>query len=399
MRFALLGTHPDGLALTDSLLATGRHELVAYTVAPPGGAERWGKARPYADLEEVLADPAVEAVIVAGAPVNRPQQLRRALQSERHVLCVQPVDQTPEVGYEAALIRQDTGYVLLPLAPLPLHPAVRRLAEMVRRPDDKEPASPLGVFRLLEVDWAEPGEVLANLDGPRPSFPCWDVLRALGGDIAEVSTFAAGEHAGPGEPVLLAGRFEKGGLFRVTLLPQGGSRRRFAVVGDRGRAELTLPLGEDGPAFLEWPGGPDAQPCEEDWPRWDPWPEIVARFEAAVAAKADAGLPWRDAVRCLELDDAARRSLDRRRTSPLEYPEATEEAGFKGTMTLVGCGMLWALLALVLLSSWVPQGWPRTMVLVLILILLGGFLALQLLRYAMPPRPEEQALPPRKDQP
>ena len=85
MRFALLGSHPDGLALADSLLATGRHELIAYTAAPPGAADRWGAAGLRGDLEEVLADPAVEAVIVAGTPVNRPQQLRRALQSERHV--------------------------------------------------------------------------------------------------------------------------------------------------------------------------------------------------------------------------------------------------------------------------------------------------------------------------
>jgi predicted dehydrogenase len=395
MRFALLGSHPDGLALADSLRASGRHELIAYTAAPPGAADRWGADRLRGDLEEVLADPAVEAVIVAGTPVNRPQQLRRALQSERHVLCVQPVDQTPEVGYEAALIRQDTGYVLLPLSVQPLHPAVRRLADLIRRPPDAD-SSRLGEFRLLEVDWRESAEVLANLDpdGRRPSFPCWDVLRALGGEIAEVSAFAVGEHAAPGEAVLLSGRFEKGGLFRVTLLPQTGSLRCFRVIGRTGRAELTFPLGDDGPAFLEWPGEPDGSVREEHWPRWDPWPDFIARFEAAVASPtvpeavaADAegaGPVWRDAVRSLELDDAARRSLERRRTSLLEYPEATEEVGFKGTMTLVGCAVLWAVLGLAILSRWLPlAGW-------LIVPLLAGFLLLQLLRYLLPPQPSER---------
>src|SRR5262245_36998829 len=109
MRFALLGNHPDGVDLADALLATGRHTLVAASGAPAEAVERWAGARRVGDLEEVLADPAVEAVIVAGAPAARPAQLRRALQAERHVLCVHPADQTPDVAYEAALLAQDVG--------------------------------------------------------------------------------------------------------------------------------------------------------------------------------------------------------------------------------------------------------------------------------------------------
>ena len=56
----------------------------------------------------------------------------------------------------------------------------------------------------------------------------------------------------------------------------------------------------------------------------------------------------------LELDDAARRSVERRRASTLEYPEANEEVGFKGTMAMVGCGVLWVMLSLLILSVWVP---------------------------------------------
>src|ERR1700676_844782 len=120
MRFALLGDHPDGQAMAAALVASGRHERTAYTSAD--------------DVEEGLADPAVDAVIVAVGPDARPAQLRRALQSERHVLCVYPPDQTPEIAYEADMMRQDTGRVLLPLLPGPTPPAVRRLAEFIRLP-------------------------------------------------------------------------------------------------------------------------------------------------------------------------------------------------------------------------------------------------------------------------
>jgi predicted dehydrogenase len=437
MRFALLGGHPDGRALALALVDSGRHDLVAYTAS--AGEEELRRTAPAArrvsDPEEILADPAVEAVVVAARLADRAALLRRALQSERHALCVYPSDRSPESAYEAAMIRDDTGYVLLPLLPDAVHPGVRRLAEFVGRGKDGEPPSPLGEFRLLEAEWSSAGEVLGGLEDPggKVTFPGWDVLRALGGEVAEVSAFAAAEDAAAGEPVLLAGRFERGGLFQATLLPgrPDEPRWRLRVTGARGRAELLFPLGRDGPAFLSWPGGA-GEVKEVYFERFDPWPLLVGAFESAVARQAalpppppggrgpesppevavarpegirtaeglpppppradavqaaapagGAGAPWptwQDAVRGLELDDAARRSLQRRRTSLLEYPEATEEVGFKGTMTLVGCGMVWVVLLLLILSTWVP--WLRW----LIVPLLVGFLALQLLRYLIPGR-------------
>jgi hypothetical protein len=75
----------------------------------------------------------------------------------------------------------------------------------------------------------------------------------------------------------------------------------------------------------------------------------------------------------------ARRSVQRRRASTLEYQEVTEEAGFKGTMTLIGCGLLWGSVVVLLLSAWLP--W-------LLWFIVPGFalfLVLQLLRWVMPP--------------
>ena len=116
-----------------------------------------GEVRCVSDVEEVLADPAIEAVIVAGHPGVRPAQLRRALQSERHVLCVHPPDQTPEIAYEAAMIRNDTGCVLMPLLPEATHPAIRRLAEFVRRPACERPRGRLTDRRLSSCwRWSEP---------------------------------------------------------------------------------------------------------------------------------------------------------------------------------------------------------------------------------------------------
>lgn len=359
MRFALLGDHPDGLAMVAALIATGRH-----TVSAHGAAD---------DAEEVLADPAVEAVIVAGRPDARPAQLRRALQSERHVLCVYPPDATPEIAYETDMMRQDSGRVLLPLLPGASHPAIRRLADFIRvGGKGTDVAAPVGDLRLLEMVQIAVGPA----DG-KPTFPGWELLRGLGGEIAELSAFAAGEHASSGEPMLIAGRFERGGLFQITFLPAGPeTEERLTVIGDLGRAELVFPVGGRGPAFLDW-RDETGDLREESWDAWDPWPALVGRFEAAVAG-APGSPSWLDAVRGLELDDAARRGVERRRSSVLEYQEASEEVGFKGTMTLVGCGLIWFVLFLLLLSYWYPPiRW-------LIAGLLIVFLGLQFLRYLIP---------------
>jgi len=398
MRFALLGDYPDGLEMARALVATGRHELATYT-GPGVGAEflrRWGlRFIVVPDLEEVLADPNIEAVVVAGSLGDRPAQLRRALQSERHVLCVHPPDETPDIAYEAAMIQGDTKCVLLPLLGAALHPGIRRLAELAQSEEV------LGKVNLLEIQSCSTEAVL--LDGGRPgqtfSLPGWDILRAVGGEIAEVSAFASGEHLAREEPLLLAGRFQRSGLFQACYLPeQPEANWRLTLMGSYTQAELHFPQGWPGPSRLCWKDE-TGSPREETWDAWDPWPAVVTVFEAAHAARqqgSDIGVigspssipalvTWQTAVRSLELDDAARRSLERRRVSALEYPEPTEEVGFKGTMTLVGCGLLWLILLLVILARWFPWlGW-------IIVPVLLFFLGLQVLRWLVPGRGSERS--------
>jgi len=400
MRFALLGNHPDGIQMARALAESGRHELIAYS-GPKAGAEELAQlgltVNPSGDLEEILADPAVELAIVAGRPSDRPMQLRRALQSERHVLCVQPADESPDVAYEAGMIQGDTQKVLLPLLADAVSPPLRRLAELLRPPE-----GPLGKLRFLQLEQSDPEAVLLdiNVPGHEPALPCWQLLRLLGGEIIEVSAFAAEEQLQALEPLLLAGKFQSGGLFQATLLPgQPKAERRLRIQGVLGTAELVL-HGPAEPAMLTWRTA-HGETSTERFDPWNPWSALVDGFEQASRlrerAKSMAGSPavdsgrardqlasplnWQDAVRCLELDDAARRSVERRRASTLDYQEVSEEVGFKGTMTLVGCGLLWGVLAVVILAAW-----ERRLLWLVVPVLLF-FLGLQLLRWIIPPAP------------
>jgi predicted dehydrogenase len=370
MRFALLGDHPDGLDMARALVESGRHQLLAYSGSGLGLEylrRRQIAPTPIGDVEEILADPAIDAIIVAGKPADRPAQLRRALQSERHVLCVHPADDSPDLAYEAAMMQGDTHMLLMPLLADALHPAVRRLADLVSG------------IRLLELERRSTEAVLLETDTPGhdPGVPGWDVLRMIGGEIIEIVGLAPAEELQAGQPALLAGRFERGGMFQATLLPnQAEARWRLTVHTDTDPFTLDFPDGWPGPARLTWRDS-HGSPREETWETWNPWLALVEALEERLAPR----LTWQDEVRCLELDDAARRSIERRRASTLEYQEATEEAGFKGTMTLVGCGLLWSSLIFLIASAWVPMvGW-------LILPVFGVFLVLQLLRWVVPKSP------------
>jgi predicted dehydrogenase len=430
MHFALLGDHPDGLDFACALVESGRHRLAVY-VGGAAGAEqlrrRGVEFRREGDLEEALSDPNVAAVIVAGRPGDRPAQLRRALQAERHVLCVHPADQSPDVAYEAAMLQGDTKQILLPLLADALHPALARLAEVVRQEEDLPvpeetaitPVPRHGVHRdrpslvLIELEHCATETPLLEADTPgnRSGIPGWDILRGLGGEIVEVMAFAPSEELAPEDPLQLSGRFESGALFQMSLVPNRPEARwRLTATTRQSRAELVFPQGWPGPARLTWH---DAQgtPQDEQWETWHPWPVLVEIFEQALSAYPGmpsrapalaagtseqitaAPLPrqapvaargpvltWQHEIRCLELDEAARRSVERRRASTLDYQEATEEAGFKGTMTLVGCGLLWASLVLLVLSRWIPVlGWG-------IAPLFALFLVLQLFRWVVPRR-------------
>ncbi len=306
MRFALLGSHPDGIEMARALAETGRHQLSVSTEALPDSMKpSFAETRMLGDVEEILADPAIDMVIVAGSGAVRAEQLRRSVQSERHVLCVHPADDSPEIAYEVAMMQMDSGRVLLPLLHEALHPAVQRLRDFVQR--GEEAAGPtIGIFRLLEMQINSEGSVLLYVDpaGPRASLQGWGMVRGLAGDVAEIGAFAAKDILEEGQPVLIAGSFQGGGLFRITLLPNAEDPSwRLDVIGSKGRASLFFPVGPQGPAFLSW-HDKTGERVEESFEPWYPWPLLVKQFESALGTTH--AIPKEEQVDQIKLPGASR---------------------------------------------------------------------------------------------
>jgi predicted dehydrogenase len=376
-QLALIGAHPDGLRLARTLLETGAYRLAAIAGPPAAFASLapWGSQLvQVTDVEEVLARNDLDWVVVADELRFRPEVLRRAVQSERDVLCVHPVDLLPDIAYEAAMIQQDTRKVLLPLLTERFAPALIRLRQLCQE-------GALGPLRMIEYErrfphLAEPPQGWEA----SPLVSLWDGLRLLGGDIRDVSALAdREEELQPNDSVTLTGRFERGGLFQVVLLPGAGSGPfRLVLRGGSGQAELTAPEGIEGPMQLRYTT-PDG-PRQEDWEAWDPaasWCRLVQDLDRGQAPPLD----WLDGIRCLELFDAAQQSVARRRVVPLLYEEFSEVSTFKGAMTSLGCGLLCLALLVFLVGVWLRL--PRAALYGMVGCLLA-FLGLQFLRWLVP---------------
>jgi len=377
MRFGLIGDHPDGLKLTHALAELSSYELVV--VAGPKSTVDHLRQAGHAfaivpDVEALLVIPQVEMVIIADALDHRGEMLRRAVQSDKHVLCVHPPDILPDITYETAMIQQETRKLLLPVLSWRLTPPVRRLWELCK---DR-----LGKVELLQWERILPKSPLEPPEGwdRHPLVDSWELLRFLGGEVRDVSAVGPeGETLLPRDSLTLTGRFEDGGQYRVLLSLQPDERPESLLIrGEQGEATLTSHPSGTFSLRIQAAGKLDL----EEFPAHDAMRAFAVHVDACLAGARPLVL-WQDAARCLELFEAARSSVKRRRVIPMYYEEFTETSGFKGVMTSLGCGVL--LLALAILVSLLVFKVPlKPWILGIVLPLLGIFLLLQALRWLVP---------------
>jgi predicted dehydrogenase len=329
MHFALLGMDEEALAFADALVADGRHQLTSVMgcSAPPFAPA--AKSQP--DLEEILADPAIELVVVGSAIGERGEHLRRAVQSECDVICAVPCAKSIELVYETAVVQAETKKVLLPLLPFAIHPRIAQLRSEIRSP-------------ITLIKWDLPG----STDGK--GFAGWTELRRLGGEITEVTAVEIATLPGAPNSMLITGRFENQGMFQVSVDPTHSTER--LVVQTKEGAHTSDTKSESVAAM---------------------WRPFVEEYESQRSG-GQPKLSWQDAVRHHELSDAMKRSLEKRRTESLDNQEVSAESASKGTLTLIGCGMIWLIVLIFGISIWVP--WIRWAVVPILI----GFLGLVLVR-------------------
>ncbi len=98
------------------LRALGRRHLHTLTVA---------------DFDEVLSDPAVEAVVIATPPTTHAPLAKRALLAGKHVLVEKPLATTLSDGLELAELAHSTGLTLMPGHTFVYSPAVNKVRQLI----------------------------------------------------------------------------------------------------------------------------------------------------------------------------------------------------------------------------------------------------------------------------
>jgi myo-inositol 2-dehydrogenase/D-chiro-inositol 1-dehydrogenase len=376
MNVLILGNGVEELAWAKWLRGRSAHRLDA---AFPGFAESVLAVVPAPrDLDDALARPGVDVVIVGGPIEVRGESLRRAAAEGLAIICLHPPGADSEAYYQVALSRAETGAVIVPDLPLRLHPGVAAMRQAFGTGE-------LGAFRGLRIEAPTGGvEVdLAQVMVPRVV----DVVRALLGEIEALTATGdrPGEH--PDLELIVQLRAPEARRAELRLWAGPDERARLSLLGASGS------LGLEFDPLFEWPARLIRRTVSgsEESSELEPWDAHEAIFSVLLESSSrreSADLPHPnllDATRAMEIAEATARSLRRGRTVDLHYEEVSEEATFKSVMTSTGCVVL--LVALFILP--IALGGPALgidwtiYIAYLILPALVIFVVLQALRFAV----------------
>ncbi len=339
------------------------------------------------DLDDLLARPGVDFVIVGGPIELRGEYLRRCAAEGIAIICLHPAGADSEPYYQVALSRAETGAVIVPDLPLRLHPGVSAIRDALA-------SGELGTIRSVRLETVSEGE---GVDLARVVFPRMvDVIRALLGDIEALS--ATGDPPGdhPDLELIVQLRAAEQRRAELRIRPGHESVNRLSASGTTGTWTLEFDSALDAPAVLVRQSGSDP-PVSQTLDPWDRHEAIFSALLAATGRLASSdphGPTLHDATRSMELAEATARSLRKGRTVDLHYEAISEETSFKSVMTSTGCMLfIVSILVLPLALAGPPLGLGWTIYIAYAIPpLLVLFVILQALRFAVR-KPEPNAKP------
>jgi hypothetical protein len=396
MRFGLLGIDDQVCDVLAAALARG-DELVLVCDLPAAegrAADLVPPATPVVPWEALMDARACDCVLVGrdGWNETRAEAVRKLVQGGRTLVLSQPLELSMLWAYELDMIRKDSNARLVPVLPDRLHPFVARLEHVI---EAALAGGPLGGIETIEMTRRLADRSRENV--LRHLARDADLVRRLVGDPERLSTLggAGGDAAWATLAVGLTGPTAVPVRWQVARgSPEGLT---VTVVGSGGSQTVDIPSGPT--AEWTWSG-----PAGEERAAFDRGVAMLGVLDGAAASAGGIGpAGWDDAARAIELAESVPRSLAKGRAIDLHQEEFSELGTFRGTMASLGCGLVLAALFVLLVATLVggiarEAGWGLGERIagiwpIVVLTVLGLFLALQLLPLLIAPAARPQGGP------
>lgn len=320
---AIIGLGPASLPHSKSLIDLAERADVRYAVSrSPARAQAFSRDFPFptsTDLEAVLADPLVEAVIVLTPPSSHRDVSRRCLEAGKHVLVEKPLELTSGRGAELVAAGRASGKVLGVVLQHRFRPASLRLKAALD-------AGMLGRVEaaFLQVPWwrpqayyDEPGRGTLARDGGgvllTQAIHSLDLFRSLVGvtRIVAAQSRTTGLHRMETEDYVSA-LLETGSGAPATLVTTTaaypGHPERIEIIGDKGFASLIggrleLSFLDGRKEVVEAEGSTGSGANIMDFPH-DAHRAVIADFLDAIVAGRDPVVTGEEALASQHLVDA-----------------------------------------------------------------------------------------------
>jgi predicted dehydrogenase len=279
-------------------------------------ASALGIARAYGAYEELLADPAIEAVYIPLPNELHVPWTIRALEAGKHVLCEKPIALDANEAQALVAARDRTGKLVAEAFMVRHHPQWRRAREIAHSGaiGEARAIQTFFAYRLLDADNIRnkpPG------GGALYDIGCYAILTARYVFGAEPTRVMASLDIDPkfGTDRLASALIEFPGGRRLTFTcaTQLPNCQQVTIVGEAGRVEVAVPFNAlvDRPMRIVIDSGVDlvgGGAKVEEFPLCDQYTLQGDAFSRAVLGEAPLEFPIEDAIANMRVIDAAFRS-------------------------------------------------------------------------------------------
>ena len=291
VRLASIGTGRWAGELADAVARSGQAEVVSGWARRPEGREAFGEkfgCRPAGSLEELLADPEVQGVIITTSHQSHREMIEQAAAAGKHVFVDKPFTNTVEDGLAAIAAARDAGVLLQVGHQRRRTPAKRKIKSMLEAGElgDVETvvtnqSIPNG-FKMPETAWRWDPEQSPLGSMTSLGVHKIDTINYLVGPVRRVSAFTRPGRLKPiDEATVLALELESGALATLTTSFFTPVVNDTTVFGTDAAAWSTK-----GGAKLKIQGRDDPEPVEVELEPIDELADQMAAFAAAVRGEA-----------------------------------------------------------------------------------------------------------------